>query len=192
MLIGQAYDPVTFFAGQPKVYSVVEGKYVAGAEFTLPRDLGLYGWTYANLGDRQPLLVALDDDDHLIVYSGLTMVWKSAEEYTSAGFFVYKPVTGIDAMLSRQATALDKSQRVKIRGRVVAGDMNNDGREEIVIQKNHRFEHARRIHRGRAQRPGLDRRAARAGVERQGHKRAGVRYCGSSPRPPERRGSLPW
>ena len=35
-----------------------------------------------------------------------------------------------------QASALDKSQRVKIRGRVVAGDLNNDGRDEIVIQKN--------------------------------------------------------
>jgi hypothetical protein len=136
VLIGQAYDPVTFFAGQPKVYSVVEGKYVAGAEFTLPKELGLYGWTYANLGDRQPLLVALDDDDHLMVYSGLTVVWKSAEEYTNAGFFVYKPVTGIDAVLSGKRSALDKAQRVKVRGRVVAGDLNNDGRDEIVIQKN--------------------------------------------------------
>ncbi len=136
VLIGQAYDPVTFFAGQPKVYSAVEGKYVAGAEFTLPKELGLYGWTYANLGDRQPLLVALDDDDHLMVYSGQTMVWKSAEQYAGVGLFVYKPVTGIDAVLSRQATALDKSQRVKIRGRVVAGDLNNDGKDEIVVQKN--------------------------------------------------------
>ncbi len=136
VLIGQAYDPVAFFSGQPKVYSVVDGKYTAGAEFTLPKELGLYGWTYANLGDRQPLLVALDDEDRLMVYSGLTMVWKSAEEYPGAGFFVYKPVTGLDAVLSRQATALDKSQRVKIRGRVVAGDLNNDGRDEIVIQKN--------------------------------------------------------
>jgi hypothetical protein len=79
---------------------VVDGKYVAGAEFTLPKELGLYGWTYANLGDRQPLLVALDDDDHLMVYSGLTMAWKSAEQYFGAGLFVYKPVTGIDAVLS--------------------------------------------------------------------------------------------
>ena len=135
-LVGQAYDPLTFFSGQPKVYSVVEGKYVAGAEFALPKELGLYGWTYANLGDRQPLLVALDDDDHLMVYSGLTQVWKSSEEYASVGHFVYKPVTGIDAVLSGQTTAVDKSQRVKIRGRVVAADLNNDGRSEIVIQKN--------------------------------------------------------
>lgn len=136
VLIGRAYDPVTFFAGQTKVYSVVDGKYTAGAEFALPKELGLYGWTYANLGDRQPLLVALDDDDHLMVYSGLTMAWKSAEQYFGAGLFVYKPVTGIDAVLSRQASALDKAQRVKIRGRVLAGDLNNDGKDEIVIQKN--------------------------------------------------------
>jgi hypothetical protein len=136
VLIGQAYDPVTFFSGQPKVYSAVEGKYVAGAEFTLPKELGLYGWTYANLGDRQPLLVALDDDDYLMVYSGLTMVWKSAEQYFGAGLFVYKPVMGIDAVLSGQKSALDKSQRVRIRGRVVAFDLNSDGKDEIVIQKN--------------------------------------------------------
>ncbi len=136
VLIGQAYDPVTFYAGQPKVYSVVGGKYVAGAEFALPKDLGLYGWTYANLGDRQSLLVALDEDDHLTVYSGLTMVWKSAEVYTSVGHYVYKPVTGIDAVLSQQKSMLDRSQRVKIRGRVLAADLNKDGRDEIVIQKN--------------------------------------------------------
>jgi hypothetical protein len=136
LLIGQAYDPATFFSGQPKVYSAVDTKYVANAEFPLPKDLGLYGWTYANLGDRQPLLVALDDDDHLMVYSGLTMAWKSEEQYVGAGLFVYKPVTGIDAVLSRQVSAMDKSLRVKIRGRVTAGDLNNDGRDEIVIQKN--------------------------------------------------------
>jgi len=136
VLIGQAYDPVTFFSGQPKVYSFVGGKYVAGAEFTLPKELGLYGWTYASLGDRQPLLVALDDEDHLMVYSGLTVVWKSADQYFGPGLFVYKPVTGIDAVLSPQASALDRSQRVKIRGRVVAGDLNADGRDEIIIQKN--------------------------------------------------------
>jgi hypothetical protein len=136
MLLGQDYDPVTFYSGKPKLYSWQEGKYAPGAEFPLPNGVTLYGFVVAALGEAQPLLVAFDDDDHLMVYSKDTLLWKSGEEYPAAGTTVYKPATGIGAVLTRDAAQNDKSLRVRIRGRVAAVDINGDGTDEIIVPKN--------------------------------------------------------
>ncbi len=136
MLVGQAYDPVTFYAGQPKLYTWTDGKYVAGADFPLPPGVALYGFAFAEFGEAQPLLVALDEDDHLLVYSNNTPLWKSEERYLAVDTYVYKPVTGIGAAISKQASETDKSLRVRIRGRVMAVDVNGDGRDEIIVPKN--------------------------------------------------------
>jgi hypothetical protein len=136
MLLGQAYDPKTFYAGQPRLYSWQDGKYVPGAEFPLPRGVVLYGFTFAALGEDHPFLVALDDDDYLLVYSKDSVVWKSGEKYEAAVTTVYKPPTGIGAVLSKDASQGDKSLRVRIPGRVVAVDIKGDGRDEIIVPKN--------------------------------------------------------
>lgn len=136
ILIGQEYDPLAFYSGQPKQYVWSQGKYLPDADVQLPKGLGIYGWTFANLGERHPLLVALDDDDHVLVYSGETLVWKSAEQYATVDNYVYKPVTGIGGVLSKQTTQTDKSQRVRLPGRVLAVDMNGDGRHQIMVVKN--------------------------------------------------------
>ena len=136
MLLGQAYDPKTFYTGQPRLYSWQDGKYVPGTEFPLPKGVALYGFTFASLGEDQPFLVALDDDDHLLVYSKDAVIWKSAEKYASAVSSVYKPPTGIGAVLAKDAVQGDKSLRVRIQGRVIAVDINGDGRDEIIVPKN--------------------------------------------------------
>ena len=136
MLLGQDYDPKTFYSGTPRRYSWQEGKYVPGAAFPLPKGVVLYGFTYASLGEAQPLLVALDDDDYLLVYSKDTVVWKSGEKFSPASAYVYKPPTGVGAVLAKDALQNDKSLRVKIPGRVFAVDINGDGRDEIVVPKN--------------------------------------------------------
>ncbi len=136
VLLGQGYDPATFYSGQPHLYTWQDGKYTAGAELPLPQGVALYGFTFAEFGEAQPLLVALSDDDHLLVYSKGTLIWKSEEQYAAVDTFVYKPVTGVSAALSKQILEKDKSQRVRIRGRVKAVDINGDGREEIILPKN--------------------------------------------------------
>ena len=136
LLLGQAYDPATFYAGQPKLYSWQDGKYVSGTDFPLPPGVTLYGFTFAALGESQPLLVALDDDDYLLVYSHDSLLWKSGEPFVGSVNYVYKPPTGIGAILSRDARQGDKSLRVKIRGRIEAVDINGDGTDEIVVPKN--------------------------------------------------------
>ena len=136
LLLGQDYDPKTFYSGQPKLYSWQDGKYVPGAEFLLPKGVVLYGFTFASLGEDQPLLVTFDDDDYLLVYSKDAVIWKSGEKYAAAVATVYKPATGIGAVLSKDAIQGDKSLRVRIPGRVVAVDINGDGRDEIIVPKN--------------------------------------------------------
>jgi hypothetical protein len=136
MLIGQDYDPVTIFAGAPKQYAWSGGKYMAGPELSLPRGLGLYGFTFAEFGEQHPFLVVFDDEDRVIVYAKDTPLWKSEEQYVVVNTFVYKPVTGISAALSKPAAELDKSRRVRLRGRILALDINGDGRDEIFLPKN--------------------------------------------------------
>lgn len=136
MLIGQGYDPEKFYAGPPKQYGWSDNNYVLGAELTLPRDLTLYGFTYADLGEGGPMIVALDENEQLIVYSNNVPIWKSEEKYPAVGVTVRKPVTGIDATLQKDAVADDKRYLVNIPGRVFAQYLNADGRDEIVLPKN--------------------------------------------------------
>ncbi len=135
VLIGQAYDPVQFYSGSVKQYSWSAGAYVAGADFPVPKGVPLYGWTYANMGEGQPLLVALDDENRLLVYSGEGVVWKSADQYPVVDNYVYKPAAGVDLALKKPVSQ-DKGARVRIPGRIAAIDVNGDGRDEIVIVKN--------------------------------------------------------
>lgn len=136
ILIGQDYDPVKFFTGTPRQYTWSGGKYVPGPELSLPRGVTLYGFTFAYFGEQNPLLVVFDDEDRVIVYSKDTPLWKSEEKYTVVNTYVYKPVTGIAAALSKPAAESDKSRRVRLRGRILAMDINNDGRDEILLPKN--------------------------------------------------------
>jgi len=136
ILVGQDYDPVAFFAGAPKQYTWSGGKYMPGPELSLPRGVTLYGFTFANFGELNPLLVAFGDEDRVIVYSKNAPLWKSEEQYTVVDTYVYKPVTGIAAVMSKPAAESDKNLRVRLQGRIVAMDINNDGRDEILLPKN--------------------------------------------------------
>jgi hypothetical protein len=136
MLIGRGYDPVSFFSGPARQYLWSDGAYIAGADLSLPPGVGLYGFALASLGEPAPLLVALDDKDRLLVYSGETMIWKSEESYPFVGTSVIRPATGIEAVLSRETAEANKALKVRIPGRVLALDLNGDGKDEILLPKN--------------------------------------------------------
>jgi len=135
ILIGQAYHPVSFFAGQPKRYAWADGNYVPAEEFPLPKGVELYGFAFASAGETNPLLVSLDDTDHLLVYSNGAVIWKSEETYPSIARTVMKPLTGTDAALSSMSEN-DRILRKRLRGRVFTLDLNGDGRDEILLPKN--------------------------------------------------------
>ncbi len=135
-LIGQDYNPKTFYAGQPKQYVWSNGRYIAGSELPLPKGVKLYGFTYAAVGESNPLLIALDDKNRVLVYSGESLIWKSAEAYPSIGLSVKKPVLSSTAVISQSVAVAESSEKVRITGRILALDMNGDGREEIVLPEN--------------------------------------------------------
>ncbi len=136
ILAGQDYDPRSFYAGRPKQYIWSNGHYSAGQELSLPKGVNLYGFTFADLGESKPLIVALNDKNRMLVYSGDSPIWKSEETYPSVGVSVNKPVTTSTAIVSQSVAESEKSEKVRIPGRVLALDMNGDGRDEIILPKN--------------------------------------------------------
>jgi len=138
ILIGQDYDPKTFYAGSPRQYDWSNGKYVLGREISLPSGIGLYGFVFADVGESSPLLFALNEKDHLTVYSKDTRIWSSEEAYPTVGVSVIKPVTDVVGVIS-QHDVIDpaaKIQKIRIPGRVLALDVNGDGKDEIILAKN--------------------------------------------------------
>lgn len=135
VLLGMDYDAGQFFTGRPKQYVWSGEKYSAGPEVQLPAGLGLYGWVFAEVGERQPLLVAFDDENKLLVYTGEGLIWKSADQYPAIDNYIYLPAVGIDAALHK-ASSKDKGRRVRLRPRLLAADLNGDGRDEVIIMKN--------------------------------------------------------
>ncbi len=135
ILIGQDYNPKSFYTGPPRRYEWSDGKYVLGREVSLPDGIGLYGFVFANVGEASPLLVALSEKDRVVVYSKDTPVWKSEETYPTVGITVTKPVTDVVAV-TQSVVESEKERQVRIMGRVLALDVNGDGKDEIVLVKN--------------------------------------------------------
>jgi hypothetical protein len=148
VLIGQSYDPTLFYLGKPRQYTWSDGKYVAEYEFPLPKGVDLYGFVIANMGEDHPFLVALNDRYELVVYSNNNAIWKSVEKYLTPTLTVVKPMGGIDAAFKKDAAERvaetggpaiylsEQKATFKIRGRVLALDVNGDGKEVIIMPKN--------------------------------------------------------
>jgi hypothetical protein len=136
ILVGQDYDPDKFYAGTPKQYTWSGGKYVPGPELPIPRGMGLYGLAFAEMGEKNPLMVAFDEGDRLIVYSQDTPLWKSEEKYSVMYRYVRKSATGAAAVLSKAEAESDKSLRQTLPGRIMTLDIGNDGKDEIILPKN--------------------------------------------------------
>lgn len=136
ILIGQDYDPKSFYAGRPKQYVWSNGRYIAGSELSLPKGVKIYGFTYAAVGESNLLLISLDNQNRLLVYSGDTPVWKSEEAYPSVGMSLHKPATSSAAVISQSVAEAEKGEKVRVTGRVLVLDINGDGRDEIILPKN--------------------------------------------------------
>jgi len=145
VLLGQGYDPNSFYVGKPRQYTWSAGKYVAGQEFPLPRGVTLYGFVVADMGEAQPFLVALNSNDQLVVYSNNNAIWKSEERYPAVGIKVTKPLTGLDAWQKDAEEQAEQTggipvilhrDKERIRGRIMAVDVKGDGKEEILVPKN--------------------------------------------------------
>jgi hypothetical protein len=138
LLIGQDFAPASFYAGQPKEYAWSGGKYVPGAAFPLPAGVDLYGCAFADFGEPRIFLVSLSGDDKLVVYSGDTAVWKSEEEYAGTDVVILRPLTAIEKMTTPPASdpsTVTKARQVRIKGRILALDLDGDKKDEIIVSK---------------------------------------------------------
>jgi len=126
VLIGQEFDEKRFYGRTTKQYSWSGGTYVSVADFSLPREVNLYGFVIADFGEAHPLIVALNERNRLRVYSRETLIWESEERY------------GGTETLAVESTAdiYDVEQKVSIKCRFFAVDIDGDGKEEILTPKN--------------------------------------------------------
>ncbi|MEK6742494.1 MAG: FG-GAP-like repeat-containing protein [Nitrospirota bacterium] len=147
VLIGQDYSRESFFDGKPREYAWSGGAYAPGAAMDLPKGTDLYSFIYADFGEPRPLLVSFDKDHRLVVYTGETPLWRSEERYLTVETVLTKPLSGLDATMGREPTALDKSfqtsasyvdksRLVRISGRIIAVDLYGSGKDDLVVAKN--------------------------------------------------------
>lgn len=126
LLLVQTFDEKRFFGGTPRQYTWSGKEYTAGTEFPLPKNVILYGFEVADFGEAQPLLVSLEDKNHIRVYSRETFVWESRERYG-----------GTDIIAIESGTDTYNTQlQVAIKGRFYICDVDGDGREELLVPKN--------------------------------------------------------
>ncbi|MEK6700162.1 MAG: FG-GAP-like repeat-containing protein [Nitrospirota bacterium] len=126
VLIGQEFDEKRFFGKATKQYSWSGDKYAAVGDFPLPKDVNLYGFVVAEFGEAHPLIVALSEKNHLRVYSRETLVWESQERYGGTE----------TAAVESSADIYNVEQKVSIKGRMFAVDIDGDGKDELIIPRN--------------------------------------------------------
>ena len=147
VLIGQDSTPENFFAGSPREYAWSGSAFVPGVPFSLPKGVDLYSFVIADFGEGRPNLISFDKDRHLVVYVGDTAIWKSEEKYLAVDTVLTKPLSGLDAAVGKDPTALDysfqtsttyvdKDRLVRISGRLIAADLSGSGRDDLVVSKN--------------------------------------------------------
>lgn len=138
-LIGLAFDTAKFYSGKPKEYAWTGGGYTAGKAFPLPPGVQLYGFTFADFGDARVYLVALNDENRIVVYSGDSPIWKSEEEYLGGETTVLRPLTPAEKMTLGPASDpsnITKERQIVIKGRIIAVDLDGDNKQEILLPKN--------------------------------------------------------
>ena len=126
VLIGQEFDEKRFYGRTTKQYSWSGGAYAPVADFSLPKDVNLYGFVMADFGEAHPLVVALNERNRLRVYSRETLIWESEERYGGTETPAVEPTADI----------YDVEQKVSIKCRFFAVDIDGDGKEEIITPKN--------------------------------------------------------
>ncbi len=119
MLIGQDISSPDFPGAWPKQYVWSAGSYSPAQEVHLPAGVSFYGFVFADLAGPAANIVARDADDRLIVYAGDSIVWKSEERYPGQDMHV--EVGGA---------------RLEIKPRLLALDIDGDGRHEVILAEN--------------------------------------------------------
>ncbi|MBU0480266.1 MAG: VCBS repeat-containing protein [Proteobacteria bacterium] len=128
VLIGQKGDFDTPYAPGVFKLQVKEGKLEAGEKLALPDEVNIFDFTMADFtGDGQLEVAVIDQDDDLTLFSeGGDLLWRGDGNFGYTVRFVGKA----------SGTVSQERKNFNVPSRLIARDLNGDGRSELVVMKN--------------------------------------------------------
>ncbi|NTW89192.1 MAG: VCBS repeat-containing protein, partial [Desulfobulbaceae bacterium] len=106
----------------------------AGSAMEIPASVNLFEFTIADLdNDGSREIVAIDQFDRLqVLRAGGTVLWKSDEFYGGTTRFI----GGTGDFGAGKGSAQEGATRIYIPSRIIVYDVNGDGQQDIIINKN--------------------------------------------------------
>ena len=106
----------------------------AGSPMDVPSSVNLFDFTIADLdNDGSREIIAIDQYDRLqVLRPGGTVLWKGDEFYGGTTRFI----GGTEGFGAGKASSQEGSARIYIPSRIIAYDVNGDGQQDIIINKN--------------------------------------------------------
>lgn len=114
-----------------------------GEQLPLPAEINLFDFVFADLdGDGAPETVAIDKKERLKVYNRANeLLWVSKKTFGGSKIYL-GPSRGeaVNSQDRKNFTSDEDAQRelIFVPGRLVVADVDNDGRQEIVVNENSR------------------------------------------------------
>jgi TolB-like protein len=105
-----------------------------GARLDVPGSVNLFDFTIADLdNDGSREIIAIDQYDRLqVLRTSGTVLWKGDEFYGGTTRFI----GGTEALGASKAVGQEGSERIYIPSRIIVHDVNNDGQQDVIINKN--------------------------------------------------------
>ncbi len=134
LLAGQRSDSDKAVASGISRLDLRNGALKAGSSMEIPASVNLFEFTIADLdNDGSREIVAIDQFDRLqVLRAGGTVLWKSDEFYGGTTRFI----GGTEGFGAGKASSQEGSSRIYIPSRIIVYDVNGDGQQDIIINKN--------------------------------------------------------
>jgi len=134
VLAGQRSDASKAVAPGIFRLDVTNAALKASSPMEVPASVNLFEFTIADLdNDGSREIVAIDQYDRLqVLRSSGTVLWKSDEFYGGTTRFI----GGTEGFGAGKGSAQEGSSRIYIPSRIIVYDVNGDGQQDIIINKN--------------------------------------------------------
>lgn len=128
---------------EPGLYQLsFNGKALVRQErLPIPNEVNLFNFAYADVeGDGQYEIIALNDSFQLMVIKGGSMIWRSQERFGGTRRFLGgEPdmMPGTSPLRNDEPDGVgEKYKEVYVPSRILIGDVDNDGVDDIVLNRN--------------------------------------------------------
>lgn len=134
ILMGQQMNSEGLISGPIYQFIWKKKSFEKGPKMPLPKDLKIFGFTLGDIrGQGKPDIILIDEFDYLkILTQDGKFIWKSKENY--GGTLNFYDTTKKKEEVYRGSEA--PPWRVYIPGRILIKDLNGDGANEVIINRN--------------------------------------------------------